>query len=67
MDKIKAFFNNKIVKIVAWTLLALCTVALILGGATTESIASGIVLTAAIVSAVAALVAFISSMISDKK
>ena len=33
MDKIKAFFNNTIVKVVAWVILALDVVVLILGGA----------------------------------
>ena len=32
MDKIKAFFNNKVVQIVAWILLAASTLVLILGG-----------------------------------
>lgn len=53
------FFKNKIVKIIAWVLLAICCAVLIIGGTTTETIASGVVMTAAIVSAVSALVAFI--------
>ncbi len=63
MDKIKAFFNNKVTKIVAWSVLALDVVVLILGGATTEVISSGVALVAGIVAAVAALVAFIASKI----
>lgn len=53
------FFKNKIVKIIAWVLLAICCAVLIIGGTATETIASGVVMTAAIVSAVSALVAFI--------
>lgn len=65
MDKIKAFFNNKVTKIVAWSVLALDVVVLILGGATTEVISSGVALVAGIVAAVAAFVAFIASKIKD--
>lgn len=63
MEKIKAFFQNKITKIVSWLVLSLCVVALIVGGATTESISSGIALVGGIVAAVAALVAFITGQI----
>lgn len=63
MDKIKAFFSNKVTQIVAWVLLAVDVVALIIGGATVDSISSGVALTGGIVAAVAALVAFISSQI----
>lgn len=61
MDKIKAFFQNKITKIVAWVVLALASVVLIIGGATAETLSAGVALVAGIVSAVAALIAFISS------
>lgn len=63
LDKIKAFFSNKVTKIVAWVLLCVCAVVLIIGGASAEAISSGIALTAGIVTAVAGLVAFISGMI----
>lgn len=43
MDKIKAFFQNKIVKLVAWIVLALDVVVLIIGGATSAEIGSGAV------------------------
>jgi hypothetical protein len=66
MDKIKAFFNNKIVKIVAWVVLALDVVVLILGGATSAEIGSGVELVAGIVSAVALLVVFIASKIKKE-
>ena len=67
MDKIKAFFNNKIVKIVAWVVLALDVVLLILGGASVAEIGKGVELTAGIVSAVALLVAFIASLVNKGK
>ena len=63
MEKIKAFFQNKITKIVSWLVLSLCVVALIVGGTTTESISSGIALVGGIVAAVAALIAFITGQI----
>jgi len=66
MNKIKAFFNNKIVKIVAWVVLALDVVVLILGGATSAEIGSGVELVAGIVAAIAALVAFIASKIKKE-
>lgn len=58
-DKLKAFFQNKVTKIVAWCVLALAVICLIIGGVTTETISSGVVLVAAVVSAIAALIAFI--------
>lgn len=67
MDKIKAFFNNKIVKIVAWVILALDVVLLILGGASVAEIGKGVELVAGIVSAVALLVAFIASLVNKGK
>lgn len=67
MDKIKSFFQNKIVKIIAWVLLCLSSVILIIGGATVESVSAGITLTAGIVTAVSGLVMFIASMIKDKE
>lgn len=66
MDKIKAFFNNKIVKVVAWVILALDVVVLILGGASVAEIGKGVELVAGIVSAVALLVVFIASKIKKE-
>lgn len=63
MDKIKAFFSNKVTKIVAWVVLALAVVVLILGGATQEVITGGVVLVVGIVVAVSALIAFIVNAI----
>ena len=67
MDKIKAFFNNTIVKVVAWIILALDVVVLILGGASVAEIGKGVELVAGIVSAVALLVAFIASLVNKGK
>lgn len=64
MDKIKAFFSNKVTKIVAWVVLALAVVVLILGGATQEVITGGVVLVVGIVAAVSALIAFIVNAIT---
>ena len=66
MDKIKAFFNNTIVKVVAWVLLAVVSVVLILGGASVVDISNGVELVAGIVAAVSALVAFIASKIKKE-
>ena len=66
MDKIKAFFNNTIVKVVAWVLLAVVSVVLILGGASVAEIGKGVELVAGIVSAVALLVVFIASKIKKE-
>ena len=66
MDKIKAFFNNTIVRVVAWVILALDVVVLILGGASVAEIGKGVELVAGIVSAVALLVVFIASKIKKE-
>ena len=66
MDKIKAFFNNKIVKVVCWVLLAVVSVVLILGGTSVADIGKGVELVAGIVTAVAALVVFIASKIKKE-
>lgn len=63
MDKIKAFFQNVIVKTIAWILLAVSSVVLIIGGATAETISGGIALIAGAVTAVAAIINFIASQI----
>lgn len=63
MDKIKEFFQNKIVKAIAWILLFICAAVLIIGGVKVESISAGIALTAGIITAVSALIAFIASQL----
>lgn len=62
-DKIKAFFNNKATKIVAWVILTLAIAVLILGGATKEAVSGSVVMVAAIIAAVAGLVAYITEQI----
>ena len=42
MEKIKAFFQNKITKIVAWLVLALDIVVLFLGNVTESEIVDGV-------------------------
>ena len=42
MEKIKAFFQNKITKIVAWIVLALDIVVLFLGNVTESEIVDGV-------------------------
>lgn len=54
------FFKSKAVKIIAWVLLVASSAVLIIGGATAEVVSSGVVLTAGIVTAVSALIAFIT-------
>ena len=63
MDKIKAFFQSKVTKIVSWVVLALDVICLILGGTSTVEISDGVGLIAAIVAAVAALIAFIAERV----
>lgn len=60
-DKIKAFFENKVTKIVSWCVLALAIVSLVIGGVTQETINSGVVLVIGVVSAISLLIAFICS------
>ena len=66
MEKIKAFFNNTITKIVAWVVLALDVVTLILGGTTAAEIGDGVQLVAGIVGAIALFVAFVAGKIKKE-
>lgn len=59
------FFSNFWVRLVSWLLVAIGSVALIIGGATAETIGSGVALVAGIVSAVGALIAFISERLKN--
>ena len=63
MDKIKAFFQNFWVQLVSWIMIVLGTVSLIIAGSTAETISSGVALVAGIVTAVGALVVFITKQI----
>lgn len=56
----KDFFNNKVVKVVCWVVLALVSAVLILGGITPVEIGEGVELVGGIITAVSALIIFIS-------
>lgn len=66
MDKIKAFFNSKIVQIVAWILLAVSTLVLILGGVSAGDIAKVPTFIVGIMEAVALFIVFIKKMLQAK-
>ena len=66
MDKIKAFFNNKIVQIVAWILLAVSSLVLILGGVSAGDIAKVPTFVVGIVEAVALFIVFIKKTLQAK-
>lgn len=66
MNKIKAFFNNKVVQIVAWILLAVSTLVLILGGVSAGDIAKVPTFIVGIVEAVALFIVFIKKMLQAK-
>lgn len=53
------FFKKTWVKVIAWVMLAVSVVVLLLGGFGVDVINTGITLTAAIVTAITALIAFI--------
>lgn len=67
MEKIKAFFQNKITKIVAWVVLALDIVVLFLGNVTESEIVDGVKMIFVIIAGVAMFIAFISERVSKKK
>lgn len=67
MEKIKAFFQNKITKIVAWLVLALDIVVLFLGNVTESEIIDGVKMIFVIIAGVAMFIAFISERVSKKK
>lgn len=59
-EKIKAFFSNKITKIVSWIILGIATVSLLIGGVTQADVSDGLKLLMYIVDAVAVFVTFIT-------
>jgi hypothetical protein len=63
MDKIKAFFNNKITKTVEFILIAICCGGLIFAGVTVEEVAKVPALVAGILGAISALITFITSIV----
>lgn len=66
MDKIKAFFNSKVVQILAWIFLVISTLVLILGGVSAGDIAKVPTFVVGIVEAVALLIVFIKKMLQAK-
>lgn len=60
-EKIKAFLNTKVVKIIVWVLLFAAITALIVVGVSSGDVTQGIGLIAAIVTAVTAFVAFVTT------
>ena len=66
MNKIKAFFNNKVVQIVAWILLAISSLVLILGGVSVGDIAKVPTFVVGNVEAVALFIVFIKKMLQAK-
>ena len=63
MDKIKAFFHNKITITVEFILIAICCGGLIFAGVTVEQIAKVPALVAGILGAISALITFITSIV----
>ncbi len=63
MEKIKAFFNNKITKTVEFILIAICCGGLIFAGVTVEEVAKVPALVAGILGAISALITFITSIV----
>lgn len=62
-NKIKAFFDNKITKLVEFILIAISCGGLIIAGVTVEEIAKVPALVAGILGAISALIIFITSII----
>ena len=60
-EKIKSFFNTKIVKIIVWILLFAAITALVVVGVSSGDVTQGIGLIAAIIAAVSAFVAFVTT------
>lgn len=65
LEKIKSFFNNKIVKTVEFALIALCCLGLAYAGVEAEEIAKVPALVVAILSAISALIVYIKSLVTD--
>lgn len=62
MDKIKAFFNNKITKTVEFILIAICCAGLIFAGVTVEQIAKVPAMVAGILGAISAFIIYITTI-----
>ena len=64
MDKIKAFFDNKVTKTVEFILIAICCGGLIFAGVTVEEVAKVPALVSGILGAISALIMFIKGIVS---
>lgn len=62
-NKIKAFFDNKITKLVEFILIAISCGGLIIAGVTVEEIAKVPAMVAGILGAISALITFITSIV----
>lgn len=67
MEKIKAFFANKITKVVELVVLALVSAGLIIGGVETEAVSKVPGVVGGIITAIAALAAFISGLVKKEE
>lgn len=59
IEKIKAFFSNKVVQIIEWVVLAIAIAGLAIAGIAAQSVTSYVALVFAILAAVSALISFI--------
>ncbi len=66
MNKIKAFFQNKIVKAVSWIVMLIAAAILIIGGVTEGDINSTIKLVVGILGLLGELIVFISGKIKKE-
>ena len=66
MDKIKAFFQNKVVKAVSWVVMLVAAAILIIGGVTEGDINSTIKLVVGILGLLGELIVFISGKIKKE-
>lgn len=66
LEKIKAFFQNKTVKIVEGVIIALASAGLILGGITIESIGKIPVVALGVITAIEALISLIQGFSTKK-
>ena len=66
MDKIKAFFENKVVKAVSWVVMLIAAAILVIGGVTEGDINSTIKLVVGILGLLGELIIFIANKIGNK-
>lgn len=67
MNKIKEFFQNKIVKIVEGVVIALASAGLILGGVSVDTIAKTPVLVLGVLTAIEAVITLIQGFTTKKE